>query len=86
MRLGSSGAVCGNVLQRFVSVLRGCSCKCLQTMAYTVDDVVGLLNEDGSYIDSSDDDLGFEIDPEPTYSESSEGTQHKCKIYNKVDY
>ena len=31
-------------------------------MAYTAEDVVGLLDADGSYIDSSDDDLGFEID------------------------
>ena len=34
----------------------------LQAMAYTAEDVVGLLDADGSYIDSSDDDLGFEID------------------------
>ena len=31
-------------------------------MAYTAEDVVGLLDADGSYIDSSDDDLGFEVD------------------------
>ena len=30
-------------------------------MAYTAEDV-GLLDADGSYIDSNDDDLGFEID------------------------
>ena len=34
----------------------------LQAMVYTAEDVVGLLVADGSYIDSSDDDLGFEYD------------------------
>lgn len=31
-------------------------------MAYTAEDVVALLDADGSYIDSSDDDLGFDIE------------------------
>ena len=45
------------------AVRRGCcGYHYLQAMAYTAEDVVGLLNDDGSYIDSSDDDLGFEID------------------------
>ena len=34
----------------------------LSAMAYSVNKVVGLLNEDCSYIDSNDDDLGFELE------------------------
>ena len=34
----------------------------LITMAYTANDVAGLLEGDSSFVDSSDDDLGFEIE------------------------
>ena len=47
----------------------------LHAMAYTADDVVGLLDADGSYIDSSDDDLGFEID-ENDYAHIHTETAH----------
>ena len=44
-------------------------------MAYTTEDVMGLLDVDGSYIDSSDDDLGFEID-ENDYAHIHTETAH----------
>ena len=42
--------------------LRRCCLQATCMAAYTADDVVGLLDADCSYIDSNDDDLGFEIE------------------------
>ena len=50
-------------------------------MAYTAEDVVGLLDADGSYIDSSDDDLGFEVDYDnPHFSEDTWQGRTRKKI------
>ena len=57
------------------------------TMAYTTEDVMGLLDVDGSYIDSSDDDLGFEID-ENDYAHIHTETAHPQGKYinNFMEY
>ena len=46
-----------------------CSNAC-PVMAYTAEDVARLLEQDDSFIDSSDDDLGFDIEEfeNPLYS------------------
>ena len=47
----------------------------LQAMAYCTEDVIGLLDNDadGSYVDSSEDDLEFEFDDPQFHPESYEG-------------
>ena len=53
-------------------------------MAYSTEDVVDLLDGDISYVDSSDDDLGFEIDEDNSpyfHPQSIHGN-----VSNKVTY
>ena len=60
--------------------IRGrCGYYCLQAMAYTAEDVVGLLDADVSYVDSSDDDLGFEIEEYDTPYTHAESTHPQGK-------
>lgn len=46
----------------------------LQAMAYSKEDIIGMLDTDadGSYINSSDDDLGFEVHDPHSHLEACE--------------